>query len=186
MDPREENGVPVKRFCNDCGIRDLPGEFRYPAGFEFWDGNVRSKSWVRCRLCLKVAKPIGNCCFGVCVSCYGGSDRNMLENSFESPTTNECSAQNAPTLSSLPPEILLAIVTHLRMDDTLILRDVSQFFSTFIPQPTHEQLLAEEKEDYAYRRKLYACGGCLRLLQFWKFDWERIEPSDDRLGPSLG
>ena len=81
----------------------------------------------------------------------------MLENSFENPTANECGAQNAPTLTSLPPEILLAIVTHLRMDDTLLaLSDVSQFFSSFIPQPTHEQLLAEEKEDYACRRKLYA------------------------------
>ena len=52
---------------------------------------------------------------------HRGRDRNMLENSLESPTTNECGAQNAPTLSSLPPEIILVIATHLRMDDTVII-----------------------------------------------------------------
>lgn len=107
-----------------------------------------------------------NCCLGVCVSCYGSTDRIMLEKSLEVPTTKECGTDILPTFTRLPPEILYAIIEHLRMDDILILRDVSQLLSNFITQPTHGQVLAEEKEHYADRRKLYACGGCLRLLQF--------------------
>lgn len=33
------------RFCNDCGIRDLPGDFRYSAA-DRWD--VDGVCWVRC------------------------------------------------------------------------------------------------------------------------------------------
>ena len=112
----------------------------------------------RCRFCLKVTKPIVNCCFGVRVSCYGSTDRNMLENSLESPTTKESGTELLPTLTRLPLEIVYAIIEHLRMDGIVILRDVSQFFRNFIYQLTNEQLLAEEKAHYAYRRTLYEIG----------------------------
>ena len=59
----------------------------------------------------------------------------MLENPLESPTVKECGTEIVPTPTRLPPEILYALIEHLRMDDILILRDVSQLFSSLSLNP---------------------------------------------------
>lgn len=47
--------LPKNRFCNDCGVRDLPGRHRYQLG-ERWDDEYRTW-YVRCVRCegIKVA-----------------------------------------------------------------------------------------------------------------------------------
>lgn len=77
--------------------------------------------------------------------------------------------QKVATLTILPPGLLLAIIAHLKMDDTLILCDISRFFSSFIPQPTHEQTT---DEDFEKRKSLESgtdkiegeCGNIPALL----------------------
>lgn len=64
------------RFCNECGARDLPGEFRHGVG-EVWDDE--GVYWVRCSGCGKVAKCPERLDIGLCEVCYN----IMLENANE-------------------------------------------------------------------------------------------------------
>ena len=45
--------IPDRKFCLECGKRDLPGPFRYKEG-DVWDeGGVDYVTYVRCRGCKK-------------------------------------------------------------------------------------------------------------------------------------
>ena len=52
------------------------------------------------------------------------------------------------SLSTLPPELLLAVIDQLESDDRLVLCGVSRLFISFIPKLTHNsELLAIERDE---------------------------------------
>lgn len=57
------------RFCNECGVRDLPGDFRYRVA-DRWDED--DVYWVRCRECKKISKQ--ERCTSLCEACYEDSE----------------------------------------------------------------------------------------------------------------
>lgn len=119
------------RVCNDCGMRPLPGSFRYELGAHWYDWADKRKM-VRCKLCEKDCEPPGQVEIGLCASCYSTEEQGLrrLDN------------QERPSLTTLPFELLLAVDANLRLDDLVRLRRVSYFFKATIPAPAHADLLA--------------------------------------------
>lgn len=83
---------------------------------------------------------------------------------------NESDPAKPLSLTTLPPELLLFIIGHLRTDDRLVIRTVSRLFANFIPAPTHADLLQYETAQWAVEANLFTCGGCLRLRHENKFN----------------
>ena len=77
---------------------------------------------------------------------------------------------------TLPLEIQLQIISHTSFWDLQALRHTNHHFRSITRAPTHDELLAAEKEWAGFlpfhhftpdhRDTIYACAGCLRL-RFW-------------------
>jgi hypothetical protein len=78
-----------------------------------------------------------------------------------------------PPLLNLPVELQELIIENLLPADfpaKFNLRTTCHYFYSLIKRPTHKELLAAEKSPYAYTKKLFTCGDCLRLLPESKFE----------------
>lgn len=102
------------------------------------DGEDERKTFVRCEKCKNVGESAHDDYVRSCKSCYG-KEIQRDERYHDWP---------APALTLLPPDILLAISINLALDDGMMLRGVAKFLENFIPRPTHQELLAVEKEDW--------------------------------------
>ena len=81
---------------------------------------------------------------------------------------------NSTSLATLPPELLLKIITHLRFDDRVRLRNMSRLFFAVVPTPTLIELLAIETEEWALEKRLLACSGCLQLRRSSDFSYNML------------
>ncbi|KAB2579274.1 Cytochrome P450 3A12 [Lasiodiplodia theobromae] len=81
----------------------------------------------------------------------------------------------APTLLTLPPELLNLTLSHLRFPDSYHLRATCRLFASLIPalppaeQPDWRLLLDAEKGRWARKRNRLTCVHCARLLPATRF-----------------
>ncbi|KAF2466128.1 uncharacterized protein BDR25DRAFT_79655 [Lindgomyces ingoldianus] len=76
---------------------------------------------------------------------------------------------NPSPLLRLPVELHWDIIDLLDIQDRARLACASQYFSSIIKPPTHQDFLAAETSPWATSRDLFTCKGCVRfrhLLQF--------------------
>lgn len=140
-----------KRYCDDCGKRDLPGDFRYPRGCRWLFDNKefdRAEEFVRCKGCRQVTHPRD----GI----YNGD------------------GDGRPLITTILAELLLNITNNLRLDEVMLIRGVSRSFHNTIPPPTHQQQLKAETEteNWTGFNILLTCGGCLRLRDEGEFSYK--------------
>ena len=57
-----------RRFCNECGIRPLPGKYRYQLGHHWFD-EKKDKEVVRCKACGLDKEPAPGIDKGLCEDC---------------------------------------------------------------------------------------------------------------------
>ena len=149
-----------ERFCHECGVRDgsrhLSDRFKYGLD-KYW---MFGEQYVtRCEICKNLGRQPLNIEVGICKGCYekmGGRDdkeRKAWRQEMEGPEFREDVEVKQPltrplSLSTLPPELLLAVIDQLESDDRLVLCGVSRLFISFIPKLTHNsELLAIERDE---------------------------------------
>ena len=168
-----------ERFCLDCGVRDLPGDFRYQQGENWTDGRGR---WSRCKNCHRIGRTLQDFISpGLCEPCCrvrikeGRERGEILEPGKKWNAADESSkvdevrpeAPYPPTLISLPTQLLQSVIFILESDSRLMLRGVCRLFGELMPKARTEMerrqsLIAIETEPWA-RHRFFACGGCKRL-----------------------
>lgn len=82
---------------------------------------------------------------------------------------NDASQTLAPTLTTLPHELQLAILSHLGFLDQQLMRATCKHFRYLLPQSTRANLLLAEEEPDVRAAGLLYCNPCSRLRHYSKF-----------------
>lgn len=75
------------RFCNECGTRPLPGEFRYELGVYWMDESGREI--LRCKICKDDREAPKEYRSGICIACATWEDQWLERGDDRRDQTNQ-------------------------------------------------------------------------------------------------
>ena len=171
----------AQRFCHECGVRPLPGDFRYWRGSHYDDKHGKNGLMVRCKRC-GMDRP--------------APQRRRNDNSAkysEAGLCEPCVVQEKgrgflkimpkrtwqlSKLEGISLDLTKRIMGNLEFPDRMALRLVSWNMNFGVPPLTrHHELVSAEQEEWAVESRVLTCGGCIRLRHESKFAPEMIMKS---------